>query len=271
MTTATPTLSAVQRWMKDALINPGGTDPKTVVDTLLPGNRLDAASCLGIYQRSYILRLRKCLAEQFPATHYALGDSVFNDFADQYLNDYPSQSYTLYELGRHFPAWLEETRPDRDAPENEREDWINFMVDLAHYEHTLFDLFDAPGQEEKKQPNFQTLDNNLILQPCLTLAQYRYPVAWYYHEVRADKQPQFPIRAPVDMVILRHNYQTTTFPISQLHFRFLSKLKTLESIESALLDIASWTQQPLKQVTQSWQHEVRQPWLDAGFFGLKQP
>ena len=269
MTTATPPLSAVQRWMKDALINPNGTNPQVIEDTLLPGNMLDAASGLGIYQRSYILRLRKCLAEQFPATHYALGDSVFNDFADQYLNACPSQSYTLYELGRRFPAWLEETRPDRDAPESEREDWINFMVDLAHYEHTLFDLFDAPGQEEEKQPNRETPDEKLKLQPCLTLAQYRYPVAWYYHEVRADKQPQFPVRAQVGMVILRHNYQTTTFPISHLHLRFLSSLKQLESVDSALLDIASWTQQPLSQVTQSWQSEVRQPWLEAGFFALK--
>ena len=268
MTTATPPLNTVQRWMKDALINPGGTDQQSISDTLLAGNMLDAASCLAIYQRSYILRLRKCLAEQFPATYFALGEPVFNDFADQYLSTYPSQSYTLYELGRRFPAWLEETRPDKDAPEHEREDWINFMVDLAHYEHTLFDLFDAPGQEEKAHPNHQTSDEKLILQPCLTLAQYRYPVAWYYHEVRAKNNPQFPARAAVNMVILRHNYQTTTYPVSSLHFRFLSNLKRLGSVKSALLDIANWTQQPLKQVTLSWQDEVRQAWLDAGFFAL---
>ena len=32
-----------------------------------------------------------------------------------------------------------------DVDPKEREDWIDFMVDLARYERELFRLFDAPG------------------------------------------------------------------------------------------------------------------------------
>jgi len=182
-------LSAMQHWMLNALVKPGNVGQESLAETLLPGAMLDAAGCLAIYQRSYILRLRQCLVEQFPATCYALGDALFNDFADDYLRSCPSDSYTLYELGRRFPLWLEQTRPDRDLPE--REDWIDFMVDLAHYERELFHLFDAPGHEGQPWPNSNIDDSTLILQPALVLAQYRYPVAWYYHEVRAGKNPSF--------------------------------------------------------------------------------
>ncbi|MFP3656554.1 DNA-binding domain-containing protein, partial [Burkholderia sp. SIMBA_052] len=82
---------------------PDGVDADTIAATLLPGPKLSASACLAIYQRSYILRLRKCLEEQFPASYHALGAALFADFADEYLRACPSDSYTLHELGRRFP------------------------------------------------------------------------------------------------------------------------------------------------------------------------
>lgn len=262
-------LQAVQRWMLDALIAPGGVDRRAVIDALLPGPQLDAAGCLAIYQRSYILRLRLCLGEQFPATHHALGATLFNDFASDYLRACPSDSHTLYQLGRRFPQWLQQSRPDRDLPEDEREEWIDFMVDLACYERELFRLFDAPGHEGRVWPGAGTEDRLLTLQPCLALAQYRYPVARYYHEVRAGRSPGLPARSPSHVVILRRDYQTATYPVSPLHHRFLCALRQHHSIEQALADIAAWSRHPLEAVARSWATEVRGPWIDAGFFVVK--
>jgi hypothetical protein len=262
-------ISDVQKWMQDTLINPAAVDKKMLADILLPGPRLGAAEYLAIYQRSYSMRLKKCLAEQFPATLNALGDGLFADFADAYLQAYPSESYTLYELGRRFPLWLEETRPDRDRPEIERDGWVNFMVDLAHYERVLFHCFDTEGHEGKPWPNSTATDESLQLQPCFELAQYRYPVAWYYHEVRAGQNPKFPQLAPSYTVILRNNYQTLTYPVSALHYKFLSILKEIKSIPAALEAVAQWAKQPVNEVIKSWQQEVRQPWIEAGFFIAK--
>lgn len=262
-------LGAVQRWMLDALVTPDRCDSQAVVDTLLPGAMLDATGCLAIYQRSYVLRLRKCLAEQFPATRYALGDALFDDFADLYLRACPSDSYTLYALGRRFPGWLEDTRPDRDRPASEREEWVDFMVDLARYEAELFRLFDAPGHEGQPWPEAGAADGALVVQPCLVLAQYRYPVAWYYHEVRADHRPAFPPASPSHVVMVRRDYQTTTYPVSALHYRFLTALQRHGSVERALADVAAWTGLPIEDVARSWASEVRRPWIDAGFFVVR--
>jgi len=66
------------------------------------------------------------------------------------------------------------------------------MVDLAKCEQDLFVMFDAPGHEGKPFANKQVPDNSLRLQPCFALHDYRFPVSWYYHQVRERKDPPFP-------------------------------------------------------------------------------
>lgn len=262
-------LAAMQRWMLDALLSPGAVASVAVAEQLLPGPELDARACLAIYQRSYGLRLERCLAEQFPALCHAVGEGLFHDFASEYLRAEPSDSYTLYQLGRRFPAWLEASRPDRDQPAHAREDWIDFMVDLADYERALFCMFDAPGHEGGAWPDPDDdglEDSALILQPCFALGDHRYPVGWYYHEVRAGRRPEFPPRQRTHVAMVRRDYQTVTYPISELHHRFLTGLRAGADIPQALAEIAEAEQQPLERVFDSWAREVRREWIAAGFF-----
>lgn len=266
MSVVVPDLHALQRWMLDALITPESADRAAIRQHIEPAARIDAAACLDIYRRSYVLRLRRCLAEQFPATRHALGAALFDDFSDTYLRDCPSDSTTLYELGRRYPGWLEANRPDRDAADDQREDWIDFLVDLAAYERGLFHLFDAAGHEGQSWPDASADDRDLILQPCLTLARYRYPVAWYYHEVRAGRTPAFPPCADSCVVVLRRDYHTTTYPVSGLHYRFLEQLRQTGSVDAALDEIAAWTGRAVAAVRESWAADVRTAWIAAGFF-----
>jgi hypothetical protein len=259
-------LGDVQRWMLDALVHPGGAARGEIDRHVLPGPRLGAAAHLAIYQRSYILRLTGCLAEQFPALCHALGEDLFHDFARDYLRARPSESYTLHDLGRRFPAWLEASRPDADRSDAEREGWIDFMVDLARYERELFRLFDAPGHEGEPWPGVETPDEALVLQPCFALGEYRYPVAWYYHEVRARRDPAFPQARESHVAIARRDYVTSTFPIRPLHFQFLSALERDGSVPAALAAVAASAQRPLAEVTRSWVTVVRRAWIEAGFF-----
>ncbi len=257
-------LHALQHWMLDALREPRST--QGISERLTDSPTMDARAQLAIYQRSYILRLAKCLAEQFPALAHALGTPLFDDFAREYLAACPSDSYTLYELGRRLPAWLEESRPDRDLAADEREDWIDFMVDLARYERELFRLFDAPGHEGGVWPNGEVADADLVLQPCLSLAQYRYPVAWYYHEVRHGRSPEFPRAQPSYVAMARRNYLTASFPLNAVHFQFLCTLQKLSSVDDALTAVALKFNRPVAQVRNSWATAVRAAWMEAGFF-----
>lgn len=259
-------LQALQHWMLDTLIAPDNVRADTVAATLLPGPKLSASACLSIYQRSYILRLRKCLEEQFPATCHALGTRLFSDFADEYLRACPSDSYTLYEIGRRFSQWLEDNRPDRDQSPERRGAWIDFMVDLTRYERELYRLFDARGHEGQPWPDLSAGDGALMLQPCLALVEYRYPVAWYYHEVRAGRSPRFPVAMHSYAVILRRDFLTHTYPVTRLHHRFLSLVDETRDVPGSLEAIAVEAGRPIDEVRRSWRREVRRPWLEAGFF-----
>ena len=271
MSTHPSELRGLQRWMLDTLLTPQQQSRQAVEQTFLPGSHLDAAACLAIYQRSYRLRLRHCLTEQFPATCYALGENLFCEFVDEYLRDCPSESYTLYDLGQRFSTWLNASRPDAANAPHEKESWIDFLVELTSYEWTLFRLFDAPGHEEQPWPHAASDERNLKLQPCLVLAEYRYPVAAYYHAVRDQKSPQFPPPTKSHLVILRSNYRTATFPVSAFHFQFLRKVQELGNAAAALDAIAETSHLPLDDLYQSWRNEVKAPWIEAGFFVATEP
>ncbi|PAJ76379.1 hypothetical protein CJF42_00310 [Pseudoalteromonas sp. NBT06-2] len=104
-------LPDIEAWLQDCLIFQG--DEPAHADALVGFGKLSASEHIDIYQRNYYARLLNCMREQFPALCFALGEELFNSFAHEYLVDCPSDSYTLYELGRCFASYLENSRPDR--------------------------------------------------------------------------------------------------------------------------------------------------------------
>ncbi len=84
----TPALSEIQKWMQSALLQPYATT--SIEEMVKDSERLDAKAHLAIYQRSYVARLRECMSKQFGALEYSLGKSLFRQFADEYLQTYPS-------------------------------------------------------------------------------------------------------------------------------------------------------------------------------------
>src|SRR6476646_9684200 len=149
MSTGPQSLASVQRWMHEALVFPRRVAHEAIDGQLASFPGLSGAAGLAIYQRGYFLRIASCMREQFPALCHALGEPLFNDFVVEYIRERPPESHTLYDLGRRLPAFLDESRPDRDQPPEEREVWIDFMVDLARFERQMFVMFDAPGHEGK--------------------------------------------------------------------------------------------------------------------------
>src|SRR6202008_4858565 len=111
-----------------------------VEDIVNQSQRLSAVHHLDLYRHSYIARLRSCMQSQFSALAYALGSELFELFADQYLDTYPSESYTLNTLGEKFAIFLQEPRPD--AGQEPKETWPDFMIELAGFEYALSKIFD---------------------------------------------------------------------------------------------------------------------------------
>ena len=261
-------LEAVQRWMQDALIFPRQTPASATQAHLLDSPRQSAAERLAIYQRSYYLRLIDCMQAQFPVLCHTLGEALFNDFSGEYLRSYPSRSYTLFDLGLRFPDWLEENRPDKDAPAQEREGWIDFMVDLAQFEKQIYTLFDAPGNEGQIYADDSTGDEDLRLQPALRLTTQRFALSPYYHAVRDERDAPTSPPVPTHYLFVRRDYRIKVLALPPIQFAFLQHMRKGLSVDKALSQVAQEFDASETELKLAWAGEkgVRRSWCEHGVF-----
>lgn len=246
-------INHIQNWMQAML-----TQHAPVSHLGIPTNqiikdskRLSASQHLSIYRQSYIARLRNCMQSQFKCLAYALGESLFQDFADQYLDSHPSTSYTLNDLGKNFAVFLEKTRPQ---DEYEEENWPEFMIELANFEYTLSEAFDA-HEVNVNIPNLNTSDYLLTVAPQLLLFEHKFPICNFYLDLNANLLPELPFPQQSYCAISRQNYKLGLFSIGADQYYFLNSLKSGTSVNEAheeLIDCFNFKRIDLDKVWPIW-------------------
>src|ERR1700739_4213922 len=108
-------LDAIQRWMKAAIMHPVGIAEG--IASAQARRHIDVGPDEGekVVTRSQAL---SALAR--------LGIYRYASYAE-YLEQYPSRSYTLFHLGVNFPRFLAETRPDRERENSAPANWPDFL------------------------------------------------------------------------------------------------------------------------------------------------
>ena len=255
-------ISRLQRWFQTVVTHTDGVDsgassqeaqqliqlrPGQLEKVVTRSRALTAAERLAIYANAYHTRLLECLGEVFPLLKRTLGDEAFEVFAFGYLQEYPPQSYTLNELGRSFPHYLEETRPQADSAETnppgacssaeEADDWPEFLIDLARLEWTIYEVFDGPGVEGQpllsadaflNVPPERWADVQLDMVPCLQLLATRFPVNDYYTRLRQAKDGEsvpLPSAQASFVALTRRDYVVRRYNLSETEFELLRALQ----------------------------------------------
>jgi hypothetical protein len=253
------TLSQIQNWMQAALVEPGAqTQPE---DFINESSRLSAARHLNIYRQSYIARLRECMKNQFSALAFALGEELFQMFADQYLDAYPSGSYTLNNLGKKFPDFLEETRPDGQ----EKEEWVDFIIELARFEYELSLIFDEHCEKEIEPANESTPDQALKSAPLFRLFHHRHPVSRYYLDVTQKKAPELPFEQESFCAVTRNDYRLSLSELKPAQYYFLERLSKGDTVAQAkeyFINTYGFDAGKLDDVWTEW----RKNFIASGFF-----
>lgn len=260
-------LEVIQRWMQLTLIEPYGEAAATnkIEQVVAPSTRLTSTERLGIYQQGYKLRLLECMSKQFPVLEYALGPQLFRAFCEQYLVTYPSQSYTLGELGLRFPQFLSETRPDRDLPQEEREDWPDFLIELAQFEIAAFQLFDAVIEEVYPRAVVTTADARLALAPAMRVHHYHFPINPYYQAVSRGEKPALPYPGNSYVALLRQEYRLGMFDLNAPQYLLIDAMRNGESIGGAIERLATHHNISLEEAQHRW-NTWRPRWIELGFF-----
>jgi hypothetical protein len=260
-------LVQLQNWMQGMLIYhaPVAAGDVAVEEVINASKLLNAVSHLNIYRHSYIARLRACMQNQFGALAYALGAELFELFADQYIDSTPSESYTLNTLGAKFPAFLEQTRPDASA--EQKENWPDFMIELAEFEYALSEIFDEKATNDNRTPSGDTADEYLKIMPLLRLFHNRFPICKYYLEYSQGKKPDLPFPEESFCAVTRRDYKLGLFTIRGAQYYFLKSMQQGNSVgetKDELIKTFDFDRSELDAIWPKWKNSF----INSGFLCL---
>ncbi len=314
-----PPLDVVQQWFQAVVTHPGGVaagaespaaqglvrlDRGALEQLVRRSRRLTAEERLGIYANAYYARLLECLRDGFPVLAGVLGAAAFDSFAFDYLQRYPSRSYTLDRLAESFPRFLEETRPDRDpsgapasstttgtqptavpagepAGDGAPPSWPDFLIDLATLELAIARVFDGPGAEG--EPLLAPADllglragggfaaTRLVPVPCLRLLRFRYPVNAFYTVARqalAAAEPRlgdFPDPAPEHVALGRTDFVVRRYSLAPFEAAVLAELIGGKAVGEAIAAAAAGSELSDDELAAQLDTAFRR-WTAAGFF-----
>jgi hypothetical protein len=160
-----------------------GRPTKKIAESFIkPNDRLTSFERLEIYNRQYWFRIRGCFYEDYPGLRAVLGDKKFERMTDAYLSKYPSQSYTLRNLGSRLIKFLG-AEPRWAAPKNK------LALDLARLEWAHIEAFDNEAKPSLKTEDLAGLDAariRLELQPHLTLLKLENEVDDFLIELKKN-------------------------------------------------------------------------------------
>lgn len=267
-------LPKFQEWMQQLLLDPfqqTNVNPADILpnalnsleDVVHDSKKLAAKDHLAIYQRSYIARLRNCMATQFSALEYALGEGIFTAFADDYLASQPSYNYNLALLGKHFSEFLEENRPDKE----QKEDWIDFVIELAQFEYDLGVIFEQKAEEEYQLATINTPEKELQLVPICELFEFDFPVRKFYSDFKNGKEPNLPFERKTYCIVTRHNFKLAVYDLHKEQYEFISYLKEGLTIPEAKTKFKEDHPNDTDQFDAVW-NNWKTRWIQAKLFRI---
>jgi len=160
-----------------------GRPTKVVINQFIkPNDRMNSFERLEIYNRQYWFRIRQCFYEDYPGLRAILGDKRFERLADAYLARYPSQSFTLRNLGSRLVKFIED-EPRWVSPHNQ------LALDMARLEWAHTEAFDNEARPPLKTDNLIGLDAAKIclqLQPHFTLLELKNKIDDFLIELKKN-------------------------------------------------------------------------------------
>jgi hypothetical protein len=211
---------------------------------------------LGVYATAYYARLIECLEADFPVFRQAVGEDAFADFAFQYLQQHPSNSYTLGKLGDGFFQFLNQTKPPPSNGDH-TPSWPEFLVDLARLERTFSEVFDGTGLESQAALSADELatidpkrwpDVRLTTVPCLRLLKLRFPLNDYYTAAKRGHEPALPDAAESWLAVTRRDYVVRRYELTQAQFVLLDALQRGQTVGEAIAATANVYSGPIEQL-----------------------
>jgi hypothetical protein len=257
------------------------TDGSAMADVasefIKPNDRLSSFERLEIYNRQYWFRVLDCLYDDYPGLRAVVGERKFLKLAQAYLARYPSDSYTLRDLGSRLEQFLQD-EPNWSTPRQE------LALDMVRFEWAQVVAFDGPA-EEPITPD-EILDTppdklKLGLQPYLSLLELDFEVDDFLIAIkkrdsdalrgeasnamnaapkahRRRNRVRFPKRSKIHLAVHRHDNMLYYKRLDADAFAVLRLLGRGLTVEEACVEAVS--QSPRTEI--DWPKQIKE-WFDT--------
>lgn len=169
--------------------------------------RADTDTRLNIYANAYRLRLLEALQDTFPALHTLLGDERFQQLGSSYVDNSPSENFSIRYFGHRFADFLKRAQPYCDNP---------LLAEMAAFEWALRDAFDATddpaisAEEIKSIPPAHWADMRIGLHASVRRLDlgWNVPQLWQAIDQDAKAVEPEPVDPPISWLIWRQELKT---------------------------------------------------------------
>jgi hypothetical protein len=244
-----PELTRLQRWMQEVVVHPGTVEEaiaspsaeheipsERLANVVLPSHSMTSAERVGVYHGMYLMRMEEALETDYPVIRYHLGDHQFAHLVREYVERYPSTSYTLNRLGDHMPQFFLDEPKWRDA---------SFLHDLARLELAMTEVFD-----EEESPVLSATELEAVPPETWEEARLR-PISAFrllafkhtvipnlvaYHEDRPSPSPR---RRAAWVALYRRDYSVLRLELSRAEHDLLKEIIGGAALGEALTTAAA--------------------------------
>jgi hypothetical protein len=228
-------LAPLQEWMQAVVTHPSDVYEAAdaaaiqVGDVILPSRTLQPIQRVGIYHGMYMLRMIEALTADYGAVCQLLGEHAFEHLVRDYVQQFPSRSYTLNRLGDSLPEFIAASSLKRR----------NFLRDLAKLELAMTQVFDEAEAEPLPADAIGSIaperiaDARIVAIPALRLVSLDYDANETFQAFREERKMK-PRRQKTWIVVHRRDYSVYRMPLAREAFAFLESLVAGETIGGAI-------------------------------------
>ena len=267
-----PELTRLQRWMQEVVVHPGTVEEaiesesaireipsERLSEVVLPSHSMTSAERVGVYHGMYLMRMEEALETDYPVIRYHLGDHQFGHLVREYVQRYPSTSYTLNRLGDHLPQFFLDEPEWHDAA---------FLHDLARLELAMTEVFDEEespvlGSEELEAvPSDAWEEARLRPIPALRLLAFKHAVIPNLVAFHEDRPSPGPRRRATWVVLYRRDYSVLRLELSRAEYDLLKAIVEGAPLGEALATAAASKSQRQQAKVFRW----FRTWISEGLF-----
>jgi hypothetical protein len=239
-----PDLDRIQRWLQAVIVHPacveealasaearGELPTEAIEEIVRPSWSLAAVERVEVYHGMYLLRMVEALESDYPAVRHFLGEEAFMELVRDYVQRFPSRSYTLNRLGDHLPQFLagEPRRPD-----------AAFLHDLARAELAVTEVFDGKpspvleAEALQRVPQLALAQARLRPMHTLRLLELGHTVVGHLEAAKHGRPAPRPRRHRCHLAVYRRDYTVLRREMTGDEYALLSALVAGQPLGEAI-------------------------------------